>query len=159
MERDLSINRLARDLTVNIMESISVWLSEDLEIKFTCKFHFSKFPFDKNECDLTYYDHSTTNSTMILSPTSSVDYWGNHITPQKNKLLMITNTTTSEFKIWVEINSNFTVWSDFESAAGIKIHFQRDSIALLLGSFYVPTGLIAILSMTSFVINPEVVRL
>ena len=33
MERDLSINRLAKDLTVNIMESISVWLSEDLEIK------------------------------------------------------------------------------------------------------------------------------
>ena len=33
MERDLSINRLAKDLTVNIMESISVWLNEDLEIK------------------------------------------------------------------------------------------------------------------------------
>ena len=34
MERDISINRLAKDLTVNIMESISVWLCEDLEIKF-----------------------------------------------------------------------------------------------------------------------------
>ena len=33
MERDLSINRLAKDLTVNIMELISVYLSEDLEIK------------------------------------------------------------------------------------------------------------------------------
>ena len=136
----------------------SFTMGEDLEIKFTCNFIFSKFPFDKNECDLTYYDISTTNSTIILSPTSWVDYWGIHITPEKNEPLMITNTTSSEFKIWVEINPNFTIWSDFESATGIKIHFQRDSIALLLGSFYVPTGLIAILSMTSYVINPEIVR-
>ena len=132
-------------------------MGEDIEIKFTCNFHFPKFPFDKNECDLIYYVQLLSSATIILSPTSWVDYWGNHITPEKNETLMLTNTTSSEFKIWVEITPNFTVWGDFESATGIKVHFQRDSIALLLGSFYVPTGLIAILSMTSYVINPEIV--
>ena len=37
------------------------------------------------------------------------------------------------------------------------IHLQRDGLGLLMGSFYAPTGIFAILAMTSYVINPDAV--
>ena len=39
----------------------------------------------------------------------------------------------------------------------IRFVLNRNSRALLIGSFYIPTGLFAFLSMGSFVINPEIV--
>ena len=43
------------------------------------------------------------------------------------------------------------------SSAGVMIHLQRDGLALLMGSFYIPTGIFAVLAMTSYVINPDAV--
>ena len=134
-------------------------MGEDLEIKLTCNFDFHKFPFDKNKCDFTYYSKVESYSTIILNPPKMVNYGQNkmsQITPGEKKTLLITKSISSEFKIWVEINQNSTLW-DENSASGITFHFQRNSIGLLMGSFYAPTGLFAVLSMTSYVINPEVV--
>ena len=140
-------------------EGHSFRMAEDLEIKFTCNFYFQNFPFDKNECNFTYFSKVASDSTIVLSPPKIVNYGENEmrqITPEENKSLMITNSTISKFKIWVEISQNTTLWGSY-SASGITIHFQRNSIGLLSGSFYVPTGLFAVLSMTSYVINPEIV--
>ena len=43
------------------------------------------------------------------------------------------------------------------SYAGLTIHLKRNKLGLLIGSFYVPTGIFAMLSMISFAINPEMV--
>ena len=43
------------------------------------------------------------------------------------------------------------------SLSGIKFKLERNSLGLLIGAFYLPTGIFAILSMTSFFINPKVV--
>ena len=132
------------------------YMGEEVEITFACHFDFQKFPFDDNTCDLTYFDKLADVSKIILNSTYFVDYWGNVIESSQNKSkLKITNTTTP-YIFSVEINPNQTVFKSV-SAAGIKIYIQRDSIGLLLGSFYVPTGIFAILSIASYVIHPDVV--
>ena len=132
------------------------FMGEALEITFACNFDFQKFPFDDHTCDFTYFDKLADISKITLNTTDYVAYWENSIESSQNKsLLKITNTTTP-YIISVEINPNQTVFKSL-SAAGIKIHIQRHSIGLLLGSFYVPTGIFAILSMTSYVINPDIV--
>ena len=77
------------------------------------------------------------------------------INAQDHKKLIIPNTTTP-FIVSVEILPNKTMWG-IVSSTGLRINLQRNSIALLMGSFYVPTGIFAIMSMASYVINPEVV--
>ena len=132
----------------------SMW--EDVEITFTCQFNFKSYPFDYHECDLTYYSECGSQETVILKPTDLISYGENLIHfSQDNNSLAITNTTTP-FIVLLEIKPNRTLWG-YISAASIKITFQRNSYALLLGSFYAPTGIFAIMSMTSYVINPDIV--
>ena len=42
-------------------------------------------------------------------------------------------------------------------AIGIRIILKRKTLGTLIGGFYIPTALFAILSMISFFINPDVV--
>ena len=42
-------------------------------------------------------------------------------------------------------------------AIGIRIRLERKTLGTLIGGFYIPTALFAILSMISFFINPDVV--
>ena len=44
-----------------------------------------------------------------------------------------------------------------KNMAGLKFVLERDSLSLLLGSFYFPTGVFALLSVGSYIINPEIV--
>ena len=44
------------------------------------------------------------------------------------------------------------------SHAGFRIYFYRNIVGGLLSGFYLPTGLLSLISMISFGINPEVVR-
>ena len=44
-------------------------------------------------------------------------------------------------------------------AIGIRIRLERRTLGTLIGGFYIPTALFAILSMISFFINPDVVSL
>ena len=136
---------------------VAMW--EDVEITFTCQFNFKSYPFDYHECDLTYYSDSGLQEKVILKPTDYIWYGNNEIHFSQNNInsLIITNTTTP-FIVSVEIKPNSTLWGVI-SAASIKMTFQRNSLALLLGSFYVPTGIFALLSMTSYVINPDIVSL
>ena len=43
------------------------------------------------------------------------------------------------------------------SYTGVKMVFRRNNLGLLTGGFYFPTLVFALLSLLSFVINPEVV--
>ena len=84
-----------------------------------------------------------------------VNYLKQELKENNTNYMAITNTTTP-FKIWVEINPVSSLWG-VKSGSGIKLHLQRDSVGLLMGSFFVPTGIFAILSIGSYVINPDIV--
>ena len=133
-------------------------MREDVKITFTCNFNFKDYPFDSHECDLVYYCENGEEREIILNTTYSITILediSKKINAQDHKKLIIPNTTTP-FIVSVEIIPNKTMWG-IVSSTGLRINLQRNSIALLMGSFYVPTGIFAILSMASYVINPEVV--
>ena len=56
---------------------------------------------------------------------------------------------------WTMTNSSY--YEDPYSYSTVRFSFQRNSFELLIGSFYIPTGLFALLSTGSFIINPETV--
>ena len=74
----------------------------------------------------------------------------------RNQSLLLTKPR-SDFEIWININPTTVIKDGRISSAGIMIHLKRDGLGLLMGSFYAPTGIFAILAMTSYVINPDAV--
>ena len=78
------------------------------------------------------------------------------VTTRHDSLLL--SKPRSDFKIWIDINKDTVIKQGKLSSAGVMIHLKRDGLGLLLGSFYVPTGIFAVLAMTSYVINPDAVR-
>ena len=74
----------------------------------------------------------------------------------RDKYLLLTKPR-SDFRISVDINPTTVIKGGKLSSAGIGIHLQRDRLGLLLGSFYMPTGVFAILALASYLINPDAV--
>ena len=134
----------------------AIVLVEDVEITFTCNFNFQRYPFDYHECFLTYFNEMQEETAVILNTTMFVEHWGNRIYFSQNDISLIITNTTTPFIVSVEIQPNISLWGAV-SASRIKINFQRNSYALLMGSFYAPTGIFAIMSMTSYVIDPDIV--
>ena len=65
------------------------------------------------------------------------------------------------FKIEVESKKPWTIEIDGYnySHTGMRIHLYRHDLGLLMGGFYLPMALFSTLSLISFAINPEVVRI
>ena len=80
----------------------------------------------------------------------------NQVIQHENESLILSNTST-QFNIQVKINPTTTIMG--LSCSGVKFKLKRNSIGLLKGSFYIPTGSFAILAMASYVINPDAVSL
>ena len=47
-------------------------ISEQLKMKFPCNFRFEMFPFDKHECNLTYYERQYYSNTLILNSPNQI---------------------------------------------------------------------------------------
>ena len=135
--------------------------SEILKVKFPCDFQFGTYPFDKHECKLGFYDFRYSKNVIGLNKVNSITYKTNRVN-RVNKLLMINSTTTPYF-IQVSIDPKHVRNTGLRNAsknyASIRFNLGRKSIGLLLGSFYIPTGTFAILSIGSYIINPSMVSL
>ena len=131
---------------------------EIFKLKFSCDFDFKTYPFDKHECDLAFIDWRFVSKEMIFNNTKNIRYGDQHLT-FGNKGALILSTSKTPFEINITINDAVTknFGKFLYSITGIKLNLHRKSISLLYGSYYVPTGMFAILSMASFVIHPDVV--
>ena len=131
---------------------------EIFKLKFSCDFDFKTYPFDKHECDLSFIDWRFESKEMTFNNTKYIRYRDQQLT-FGNKGALIISTSKTPFEINITLNDAKTKrFGNFlYSIAGIKLNLKRKSISLLYGSYYVPTGMFAILSMASFVINPDVV--
>ena len=65
------------------------------------------------------------------------------------------------FKIEVETKKPWDIEIDGYnySHTGMRIHLYRHDLGLLMGGFYLPMALFSTLSLISFAVNPEVVRM
>ena len=131
-------------------------IAETMKIKFPCDFQFHTFPFDKHECNLSFYERLHDSKTVILNPSIQITHGNQKCCQYKSSSLILT-TQKSPFKIEIQINPSSFIYNGQVSVASIKLKLQRETIELLMGSFFVPTGMFSILSMMSYVINPDAV--
>ena len=88
----------------------------------------------------------------LVSTLKRLKYDTQKIYNETESILM--NIPKSPFEIRLTIGQHYK-WKN--EAGVISLNLKRVSLGLLLGSFYVPTGIFAALSVGSYVINPDIV--
>ena len=137
-------------------------MGEVLKVTVYCNFDFQTFPFDEQECDLSLYDEINDMQFTILEEKYLLHYRGNSLTHYDGK-----EWTTLPYQHGIPYmirmksmgTTNLTFDGVYEPQSILTIRFslKRNSFGLLIGSFYLPTGLFAFLSIGSYIIDPEIV--
>ena len=125
----------------------------------SCHFHFNKFPFDFHECPIYFgTDVYSTDQMKFDEITVFHDY--NKISKRQEPLFIDELALPFEFELKaLPIKQKFLMggFNYNISSAGILIRLRRNSLGQLLSGYYYPTTSFALLSMISFLINPDVV--
>ena len=159
--------------------------SETLEVKVACQFKFKTFPFDKHHCDFNVIDTIYESSELVLrEPLGSNTIFNTHTQKKERKkkeknpltfsvifakdemrtslhgkpLYIKTPRIPHDIEIKVNPSSTFVHLDECFSVAGFSLKLKRNTISLLLCSFYVPTGAFTTLSLISFLIHPDQVN-
>ena len=124
---------------------------------FSCQFDLGNYPFDTQECDFKYGDITHGTDYMTLNATKIIH--GNLSTTLGDDPIIIYNHT--EFEIEVTALTPFQIPLEFAyySQAGIHLKMRRKSVGKLLSGYFYPTASFAVVSMISFLIDPDVVSL
>ena len=143
-KRYLNKNRLAGEL---------------FQLTFSCHFDFSEFPFDYHECPIEYGDNVFSQAQMRFNITQAV--FGNVSTKTGGDPINLDNLPFPfEFQLLglatFEIRNIYGVSYSY---TGIVLKMRRKSPGQLLSGFFYPTAAFALLSMLSFLIKSDVVRL
>ena len=129
---------------------------EDFKITFSCDFHLAKYPFDSHHCPL-YFGDERYNSSQLKFNIIRILYKMDETWKEVDPIIIDNSPLPFEFQLnplatKEKDNSFYNV-----SKAGMCLSIKRKSFGLLLGGYYYPTTSFALLSMVSFVINPDVV--
>ena len=131
---------------------------EDFQLTISCKFDFSKFPFDSHKCPLEYGDNNELDKVEMISPI--IDYGKSKNTKANNPVINIDDLTLP-FEITVESLQPFneTCYGRYNcSYTGILMKIKRTSLGQLWTGYFVPMGIFSSFSMISFLIKPDLVR-
>ena len=131
---------------------------EEFQLTLSCYFHFEKFPFDFHECPIQFGTYVL--STKALTFDKITVSYGETVTEEGKESIFI-NGLALPFQF--ELVANKTIKQKVSSNLnytfpGIIIKMRRNSLGRLLTGFYCPTASFALLSMISFLINPDVVN-
>ena len=134
----------------------------NFQLTFSCDFNFAEFPFDHHDCPMEYGDgffgqqYMTFNITMATFSNKSTKSGGDPIIMDKFpfpfEFQLVSLPIFERRKIYMA--TTFTY-----SYTGILLKMRRKSLGQLLCGFFYPTAAFALLSMISFLIKPDVVRL
>ena len=138
-------------------------MSEIMRVTVYCDFDFSYFPFDQQYCNLSLFDPVHSKNWVFVNETEFLCIKG--ICKREKEWMMLQNQNKIPYSIRMKnIGINDETWTTDDplapepwSISSIKFSFQRNTLGLLIGSFYLPTGLFALLSIGSYIINPEIV--
>ena len=132
---------------------------ETFQLTFSCNFDFTEFPFDSHACPLEYGDLTYGQEQMRFNITQAV--FGNVSTKSGGDSIILDGLPFPfEFRLMIlpafELRNIYNVTYSY---TGIVLKMRRKSPGQLLCGYFYPTAAFALLSMISFLIKPDVVRL
>ena len=138
---------------------ILIFYREELKVTSYCSFDFHKFPFDHDhKCDLIF--GSLTFATWRIE-LETPHVMSEIVEEGEYEIKVDADSKQVPFDIKATSMPSFDVLVDGYnySYAGITLHFKRNNLGLLVGSFYGPLAAFAILSMFSYFIDIDMVVL
>ena len=129
---------------------------ERLKETFSCDFDFKMFPFDKHRCYLRFFSPYFTDIILKFAPTkvyvnsSSTNLTEPSLLVQTNRLPYL--ITVESVPTGLHFHTEYT-----KATSGIVFNLERNDIGQLIGGFFWPTGIFTIISLVSFLIDPDVV--
>ena len=136
-------------------------MMEALKVTVYCHFDFQAFPFDEQDCDFSLFETDNNVKRVILGEVeNSLHYGGNWSQYLVNGWISLPEQDGIPYKVRMKNMGTKNVY--YEGHEGyshqtVRFVLKRNSPSLLIGCFYIPTGLFAFLSIGSFIINPEIV--
>ena len=130
--------------------------AEALKVKFSCPFNFKNFPFDSNQCCLTYGDLAYGTNNVTLG-TAKIFY--DNMTTEDGPIIV--NSLPFPFMVKITEKATFVKVDKFNkkkySRSGMCMDLTRTSRGRLDSGYYYPMAAFALLSMISYLINPDIV--
>ena len=130
--------------------------SEPVQLNLLCQFSFIEFPFDSHECNVEYWYDGYGVEKLRLTP-ATISYRNSSIQFGNDPILINHLPLPFEFQL-VPLSATEKFYDKPYSYTGLVIRLKRNSFGKLLSGFYYPTASFALLSMISYLINPDVVR-
>ena len=147
---------------------LNMGMSELIKITVYCNFDYHSFPFDNQECELSLYDPINDVNWISLNEIGHLCYKGEckHSgeegcisLPQQHGIPYTFRVKNLGAKNSLLGDDQGAYYTHPNSIATVKFFLHRHSLDLLIGSFYIPTGLFGFLSIGSYIINPDIVNL
>ena len=124
--------------------------AEYLKITLGCDMDFTKFPFDKHECEFNFFTPEFNYPISNFSSIIVYDTRSSNLVSQNQSIELLAKRTS--FKAFLVNEQKFTfkaIVGYNYSLAGIKLTFQRSDISLLISGYFIPSGLFALFSIIS----------
>ena len=138
---------------------IAYW--EEVQLSFSCGFHFRNYPFDHHKCILEFGSSTLTTQVLNLKPNKII--YDNVLPCIMHSLaddpIVLSNLSHHfefEFK-FLSPSEKTDAYNYTSSRVGMEIKMKRITLGELLSGYYYPMAAFASLSMISFLINPDVV--
>ena len=141
-------------------QSHAMQYGEEFQLTFPCLFNLSKYPFDSHECSVYFGDERYTTDELMIDSVTLID-WNSYIyySVQDSEPLIPKDVSLAGFGLELEVLPIREKYVGYNiNMAGILIRVKRNSLGGLLSGYYYPTASFAVLSIMSFLINPDVVR-
>ena len=140
-----------------LFEEHDLYYAEEFQLTFPCRFHLSKFPFDSHECSIYFGDERYSTDELRIDNVTLLD-WNNGLSYYVDYEPLILEDLALPYRLELEVLPIREKGVYYNvSQAGILIRIERESLGQLLSGYYYPTVSFALLSMISFLINPDVV--
>lgn len=140
-----------------------LWIEKVLLNKavISCRMDFSNFPFDSHTCNWKIRAVDTMNVT-ILNIDSIQQETRNELTASVSQPIPV-ETTNLPYDIYVSPGAKGVEMVQREETSFVLVNFSfarnKNGKLELISGYFIPTVLFAFLSLVSYLIKPEIVRL
>ena len=131
---------------------------QSFKVEFACDFHFYEYPFDSHSCVLNYGMPMYSNRTISMNSIKVLMNDTNAKELEKNEYVSIPNNHLPyEFSLTICESILVYNYGYYSPHGTILIKAERNTLGTLIGQFFVPTGIFALLSMISYLISYKMV--